>query len=50
VASWVGEDSEAFTVGVAPAGAQLHCPGLACVQVVDEEVEMGLLWVRRIRC
>ena len=35
MAGWVGEDSEAFTVGAQPAGAQLQCPGLACVEAAE---------------
>jgi hypothetical protein len=49
VAGWVGEDPEAFTAGAQPAGAQRQCPRPAGVEVVDEEVEVGLLRVRRNR-
>jgi hypothetical protein len=41
----IGEDSEAFTAGARPA----PLPGLAGVEIVDEEVEVGLLRVLRIR-
>jgi hypothetical protein len=49
VAGRVGEDPEALAAGVHAGRAQLQRPGLAGVEIVDNEVEVGLLRARRVR-
>jgi hypothetical protein len=40
---------KALAASAQAGGTQLQCPGLTQIQVVDEEVEVGLLRVRRVR-
>lgn len=45
----VGEDPEPLATPVQPRRAQLQSPRLAGVEIVDDDVEVRLLRMRRVR-